>query len=213
MRKKLLEQGIEVFEPHEVLEILLYYAIPQRNTNDIAKNLIDKFGSLSAVFDATMETLRSAGLSENQAAFLKMIPDVTRLYLEDKHENLNKVFDYTKMPSYILDRYVGYEQNENVLLVLLDSKGKIVFSGMIENGDLGSAQISIRKIVGYAINYSARAAVLAHNHPSGLALPSRQDMEVTQVIQSALSHVGVTLLDHFIIADHDCVSIAESGLI
>lgn len=81
MKKKLLEQGMDVFEQHEVLEILLYYAVPQRNTNDMAKNLIDKFGSISAVFDASMEALRSAGLSEHQALLLKMMPDITRLYL------------------------------------------------------------------------------------------------------------------------------------
>ena len=213
MKKKLLEQGMDVFEQHEVLEILLYSAVPQRNTNDMAKNLIDKFGSISAVFDASMEALRSAGLSEHQALLLKMLPDITRLYLSDKHDNGDKVFDYSQMPSYILDRFIGNETAENVLLVLLDKKGKIVFSGMIENGDLGSANISIRKIVGHAINYSAGSAVLAHNHPSGLALPSKQDLYVTRDIKNALESVGVVLLDHYIVADHDCVSLAESGLI
>lgn len=213
MRKKLLEQGLDVFEPHEVLEILLYYAIPQRNTNNIAKNLIDRFGTISAVFDASQEALKSAGLTETQAVFLKLIPDVTRLYLSDKHDNLDKVFDFSNMPSFILDKFIGYESEEHVLLILLDKKGKVVFNGMIDSGDLDSASISIRKIVGLAINYSASAAVIAHNHPSGLALPSKEDLYVTRDLKNALKPVGVTLLDHYIVADRDCVSLAESGLI
>lgn len=213
MKKKLLEQGLDVFEPHEVLEILLYYAIPQRNTNDIAKNLIDRFGSLSAVLDATMEALREAGLSEHQAMFLKLIPAVSRRYLSDKHDNPDKIFDFTNASEYILDRFIGFENQENVLLVLIDAKGKVVYSGIIDKGDVGASTISIRNIVSLALNYSAVYALMAHNHPSGLALPSREDVLVTRELKKALALVNVKLLDHFIVADHDCISLAESEII
>lgn len=213
MKKKLLEQGLDVFEPHEVLEILLYYAIPQRNTNDIAKNLIDRFGSLSSVLDATMEALRGAGLSENQAMYLKLIPAVSRRYLSDKHDNPDKIFDFTNASEYILDRFIGVENQENVLLVLIDAKGKVVYSGIIDKGDVGASTISIRNIVSLALNYSAVYALMAHNHPSGLALPSREDVLVTRELKKALALVNVKLLDHFIVADHDCISLAESEII
>ncbi len=213
MKKKLLEQGLDAFEAHEVLEILLYYAIPQRNTNDIAKNLLDKFGSLSAVFDASLEALMNAGLTQHQAQFLRLFPDVTRLYLMDKYDNPDRVFDVSRAPEYIVDRFIGYEKEENILLVLLDKKGKEVFSSMISTGDLDSAGISIRKIVSLALNYSAYSAIIAHNHPSGLALPSKEDIYFTRDVKKALSLVGVSLLDHYIVADHDCVSLAECGMI
>ena len=213
MKKKLSEQGLDVFEPHEVLEILLYYAIPQRNTNDIAKNLIDRFGSFSAVLDAPVDALLRAGLTEHQALYLKLIPDVTRRYLLDKYHNPDKVIDFSNVADYIVDKFVGLEEKENVLLLLMDTKGKEVYSGIIAHGDFQSANISIREIVTLALNYGAVSAFIAHSHPSGCALPSQEDLMVTHDIKEALKLVGVVLLDHYIVADHDCVSLAESGMI
>ncbi|WP_407386286.1 RadC family protein [Ruminococcus sp.] len=213
MKKKLAEQGLDAFEPHEVLEIMLYYAIPQRNTNDIAKNLIDRFGSFSAVLDAPAEALRRAGLTDHQILYLKMIPDITRMYLVDKYHNPRKVMDYEHISSYIIDKFVGYEEREHVLLILMDTKGKEVFSGIISRGDFCSASLSFREIVTLALNYGAVSAFIAHSHPSGQALPSKEDVLVTRDLKDALKAVGVNLLDHFIVADHDCVSLAESGVI
>lgn len=213
MKKKLAERGLDAFEPHEVLEIMLYYAIPQRNTNDIAKNLIDRFGSFSAVLDAPVDALRRAGLTEHQILYLKMIPDITRLYLLDKYHNPQKVIDHSNVSAYIIDRFVGYEEKEHVLLLLMDAKGKEVYNGIISYGDFCSAGISFREIVTLALNYGAVSAFIAHSHPSGQALPSQEDVLVTRDLKDALHTVGVELLDHFIVADHDCVSMAESGLI
>ncbi len=196
MKKKLMQSGFDHMEPHEVLEILLYYAIPQRNTNDIAKNLIDRFGSISAVFDASVDMLKSAGLTEHQALYLTMFPDIARIYLVDKYENQDKIIDYDNITGFIRDRFIGLEEQENVLLILIDKKGKLVY-----------------RIVTLAINYAATSAFIAHSHPSGLALPSKEDVLVTRDLKKALKLVGIHLLDHFIVADHECVSLAESGLI
>ena len=213
MKKKLMQSGFDHMEPHEVLEILLYYAIPQRNTNDIAKNLIDRFGSISAVFDASVDMLKSAGLTEHQALYLTMFPDIARIYLVDKYENQDKIIDYDNITGFIRDRFIGLEEQENVLLILIDKKGKLVYSGIISQGDFNSASISIREIVTLAINYAATSAFIAHSHPSGLTLPSKEDVLVTRDLKKALKLVGIHLLDHFIVADHECVSLAESGLI
>lgn len=212
MKKKLAAQGLDAFEPHEVLEILLYYAIPQHNTNDIAKNLIDRFGSFSSVLDAPIDLLMKAGLTEHQALYLKMLPDVTRLYLLDKYHNPDKVFDCNNTAAYIIDRFVGFEEAEHVFLLLLDKKGKEVYSGMICKGDFDSANVSVREIVTLALNYGAVYAILAHSHPSGFAMPSRDDVLMTKDLKAALKLVKVDLLDHYIVADHDCVSLAESEL-
>lgn len=212
MKKKLAQQGMDAFEPHEVLEIMLYYAIPQRNTNDIAKNLIDHFGSFSAVMDAPLDALMKAGLTEHQALYLKMIPDVTRRYLLDKYHNPDKVLDGSDLAGYIIDKFVGYEETEHVFLLLMDKKGKEVYSGMICKGDFNSANISFREIVTLALNYGAVYAVIAHSHPSGYAMPSKEDVLVTKDLKKALKLVKVELLDHFVVADHDSVSLAETGL-
>ena len=131
----------------------------------------------------------------------------------DKYENQDKIIDYDNITGFIRDRFIGLEEQENVLLILIDKKGKLVYSGIISQGEFNSASISIREIVTLAINYAATSAFIAHSHPSGLALPSKEDVLVTRDLKKALKLVGIHLLDHFIVADHECVSLAESGLI
>ena len=212
LREKYIEHGIEALAPHEVIEMLLFNAVPYRNTNDIAKILLDRFGSLSAVFDASIEQLMNAGLTKNQAAFLKMIPDVTRLYAMDRYDNPSKIVDFEELPSYIINLFIGYENEERVILLLLDKKMKELYCGVVAEGTFNNAAISIRKIISLALNYGAVAAVLAHNHPSGFALPSQSDYKTTIKIRDSLSNIGVDLIDHYVVADGDCVSMHENGL-
>lgn len=211
VRKKFLLNGLDGFEQHESLEFLLFYCVHMKNTSELAHRLLDAFGSLSAVFDAPYDALRNFGLSESQASFLKLIPEMARLYIDDKHNNINKVVDYDNIGDSILRKFIGRE-NENVLLLLLDAKGKEVFCGIVSKGSLSNTNLPIRKIVDFALRYNAKSAIIAHNHPSGLALPSRDDLEATANVSNALSLIGVRLLDHYIVADNDCVSLAQSGI-
>lgn len=211
VRKKFLLNGLDGFEPHEALELLLFYCVHMKNTSELAHRLLDAFGSLSAVFDAPYDALRNFGLSETQAAFLKLIPEMSRLYIDDKHNNFNKIIDYDNIGNSIIHKFIGRE-NENVLLLLLDAKGKEVFCGIVAKGSLNNTNLPVRKIVDFSLRYNAKSAIIAHNHPSGLALPSRDDLDATANISNALSLIGVRLLDHFIVADNDCVSLAQSGI-
>ena len=212
LREKYLNYGIEALAPHEVIEMLLFNAIPYRNTNDIAKNLIDRFGSFSAVLDATMEMLMEAGLTRNQAAFLKLVPDVTRLYMLDKHDNPSKIMDPDTISTYIADKFIGLGKEEHVFILLLDKKMKEVYSGILSKGSFNASEISTRRIMNLALNYGAVGVVLAHNHPSGLALPSQADYRATVQLQESLKLIGVRLLDHYIVADSEVVSMYDSGL-
>ncbi len=210
MKSKFLDNGLDVFKTHEVLEMLLYYAYPRVDTNSIAHKLIDHFGSLSAVFDAPVDTLIKFGMTENTAVLIKLIPDLLRVYLEDKHNNKNKVINLDHVGDYFVPKFIGRE-NETVILLLLDSKGKELFCGAIEKGTVNATNVTIRKIVDFALRYNTCNAYIAHNHPSGVALPSRDDIITTKKIYSALNFVGVRLVDHFIVADNDYVSLAESS--
>lgn len=213
LRTKYLQNGIESLAPHEVIELLLFNAVPYRNTNDIAKRLLDRFGSLSAVLDTPIETLIEAGLTRNQAAFIKLIPDVTRLYMQDRYRDDDRIIDLAELPERIKRIYIGRMRVEHLWILLVDIKMKEVYSGILSKGSFGSSEVSVRRIMTLALNYGAAGVILAHNHPSGLALPSREDFRATERIRDSLHTIGVELLDHYIVADDDCVSLRESGLL
>lgn len=212
MRKKFLLSELDGFETHEALELLLYYAVPRKDTNPIAHRLLERFGSLSAVFDAPADALTEMGLSQNAAVMIKLIPGMCRLYLDDKHNNQDKVINEKNMGELLLNKFIGREY-EAVVLMLLDAKYKELFCGVISKGSVSSCELYIRKIVQMALSNNARYAVLAHNHPSGVALPSNDDLNATKAVSDALALINVILLDHVVVADNDYVSMAQSGIL
>lgn len=210
MRSKFLQSGLDGFEVHESLELLLYYAVPRKDTNPLSHKLIDRFGSLSAVLDAPIDALKECELSENAAILLKLIPQISRIYLDDKFDP-GKAVDIDKVGDKLLHKFVGRDY-EAVVLLLMDAKRKEVYCGVISKGSVNSCDLYIRKIIETAMIYNASYAVLSHNHPSGLALPSMADIESTKTVSSALKLVGIRLLDHIVVADDDYVSMYQSGL-
>lgn len=212
VRKKFLLNGLDGFETHEALEFLLFYCVHMKNTSELAHRLLNSFGSLSAVLDAPLDALLDFGLTETQATLLKLIPEMSRLYIDDKHNNNDKVVNYETLGKSIIRKFIGRE-NENVLLLLLDSKGKEVFCGIVAKGSLNSTNLPVRKIVDYSLRYNAKSAIIAHNHPSGFALPSKGDIEATINIKNALGLIGVALLDHYIVADNDSISLAQTNAV
>lgn len=209
LRDRYLREGIDGFEIHQVLELLLFYGIPQRDTNPIAHRLLDEFGSLSMLLDASPERLRESGLSDYTIALIKLIPDVARLYFLDRKFGKDNIVDASALCNYFSPRFVGRGE-EVVELLLLDTKFKELYSGVVSKGDLSSAEVPIRKILHLCLNTNARYAVIAHNHLSGLTLPSSGDIVATNVLFKALKTINVKLLDHIIVGDGDSVSLAES---
>lgn len=212
MRKRFLLNDFDGFETHEALELLLYYAVPRKDTNRLAHNLLERFGSLSAVLDAPLNALTEAGLTQNAAVLLKLVPSLGRLYTDDRNYNKKKVINQERLGYLMLDKFMG-RVNEVVILMLLDAKFKEIFCGVVSKGSMSACQLYIRKIVQLAVTNNAKYAVLAHNHPSGVAIPSEDDVFSTQEIYDALLIVGVTLVDHYVVADHDFVSMMQSGMI
>lgn len=211
MKHKFLLNGLDDFEQHQALELLLYYAVPRCDTNPMAHRLLEHFGSISAIFDAPVDTLKEAGISETTATLLKIVPEFSRLYLDDKYNNKNKIINFDNLIEYFSNKFVGRNE-ETVMLLLADAKGKEIFSGVIAKGSLNSSDVPIRKVVDLSLRYNAKTAVIAHNHPSGVAIPSIADINTTKDIYDALDHINVLLADHIIIADGDGISIAQSQL-
>ena len=213
LRDKFTNNGLDSFHDHEILELLLFYAIPRRNTNGIAHELIKTFGSLSDVLDAPVEKLKAVdGIGDNAATLLKLMPQIARRYSMSKG-SFDNILDTTQRSGdYILPFFLS-QRDEVVLLVCLDSKNKVLNAQIIHRGSVNSTDISLRKILETAFTYNATKVILAHNHPSGIALPSVEDIETTKYIRDALKILSIKLVDHIIVADGDYVSMADTNLI
>ena len=209
MRNKYVNKGIEVFEQHEILEMLLFYAIPRKNTNDIAHRLLEACGSLSAVFDAPIDILMQQGLSYNAAVLLHMIPDLSRAYQSDKFDNEEKIITDENIGKKMVHLFAG-KNEECVYAFFLDAKGKEKYSGIISKGDASSDPLFSKDLVSIAARCKAVTVIIAHNHPSGVAFPSRADLEATADIADALDTIGIHLADHIIVADRDYISLSST---
>lgn len=162
--------------------------------------------------DAPIDELeRDFGLSESAAALLKLLPEMSRLYNESKLSDTNLI-DPETVGDMIARRFIG-RTSEAVALLLGSAKGKILYFDIVAKGSVSSSDFPLRRIVDLAIRHNARTAYIAHNHPSGSLLPSRADIDVTKLLDSTLSSVGVHLLDHFIVADNEYASLREYDLI
>ena len=213
MRRRFLSGGLEQFADHEALELLLYYAIPRRDTNPIAHALMERYGSLSAVLAAPVEDLKKVeGVGESAAILLKLAPQLYRKAKMSDAEQETTLSSVERVGAYLLVRFAG-EKNEVVYQLCLDRKGKLLVCKKLGEGGVTSADLDIRRLVENALLTGASAVVLAHNHPSGVALPSRDDYAATDRAKTALAVVGVALTDHIIVADGDFVSMADSGYI
>ena len=212
LRRRFIDNGLDGFEEHQALELYLFYAIPRRDTNPLAHRLLERYRNIGGVCDAPIDELeRDFELSESAAALLKLLPEMSRLYNESKLSDTNFI-DPETVGEMIARRFIG-RTSEAVALLLGSAKGKILYFDIVAKGSVSSSDFPLRRIVDLAIRHNARTAYIAHNHPSGSLLPSRADVDVTKLLDSTLSSVGVHLLDHFIVADNEYASLREYDLI
>ncbi|MEG1774299.1 MAG: DNA repair protein RadC [Oscillospiraceae bacterium] len=213
LRERVLREGIESVEPHVALEYLLFHTVARADTNPIAHRLIARFGSFSGVLEAPYEELMKVeGVGPASAAFLQMIPSLSRRYLSDKFK-VGEVLDSAeKLVRFFVPQFVG-RNNEAFLVACLDKKRKLIHCELLMEGSPDSVPIDLRRIVEIAMRTSATAVVLAHNHPRGFAIPSISDQNTTLRIREVLRPLSIELVDHIIIAMDDGVSLAETGLL
>ena len=201
--------GLEHFPPHKVLELLLFYAIPRGDTNEIAHNLIERFGSLSGVLGAPLDLLeRSPGIGPESAAYLKMIVSVARLYREDGKAE-SKSVRTTQQAKDFMRRRLAHEQVECFHMLCLGRGGNILYSERIFRGNSGKVDIIISDILHLALSSRAAKVVIAHNHPGGICNPSREDLHTTGLVCNELRRLDIELMDHIIVADDGVCSMAE----
>lgn len=213
MRKRFLRHGLVNFDDHNVLELLLFYALPRRDTNDLAHRLINTFGSLHAVFEAPPSALmKVAGVGENTAALIHLVPEAARRALLSMEEPGEILASVEQAGRYLLPRFMNCRE-ETVYLVCLDAKCKVLDCSRLGSGGVSSVHVNIRQIAEIALMKNAACVILAHNHTSGIALPSKEDEMVTLQVRDALAPIGVALADHIIVAGNDFVSLADDGVL
>lgn len=211
MRQRFVLEGMDHFSKYEVLELLLYYAIPRKDTNQIAHSLIDHFGTLPQVLEASVEELEQvSGISRNTAVLIKLVTEMGRAYMVKRAEE-NKELRTIKACGEYLKPYFFGRTNETVFLLCLDARCKVISCRKVGEGSVNSANVPIRRIVEMALGANATSVVLAHNHPSGIAVPSDADVTTTHRVAAALRTVDVILVDHIVVADDDFVSMVHSG--
>lgn len=212
LRERFLAEGLDGFTDVQVLELLLYYCIPRRDTNELAHDLIERFGSLSQVLDTgCKELMEVPGVAKNAATFLTLLPAAYRRYHVNKGQRDDKpLTTIDDCGKYMMDYFRG-RTNETVFLLCMDAKCKPLCCVKLGEGGVNSAGVPIRRVVEAALGANATTVVLAHNHPSGIALPSNEDVMTTRRVATALNAVEVTLADHIVVADGDFTSMLQSG--
>ena len=212
LKRRFLQSGLDGFDEAHVLELLLFYAIPRRDTAPLAKALLEEFGSLANVLEAPPEILGMVpGVGENAAALICLTTALSRYYLTRRAATGNVLHTVELCGEYLLPRFYGL-RDEAVCALSLDGRCKVLSCRILCRGSVNTTGVSIRRIVEFALATGATSMVLAHNHPSGIALPSGDDVETTHRVAAALDAVGVALADHIIIAGDDYISLAQSGL-
>lgn len=211
VKKKFLEHGFSDATPkHEILELILFFSVPRKDTNELAHQLLKKFGSLSGVLNASASELtKFPNITENTVALFKVIMEAARIYNTEGVSKSTVFTSVEEIGTYLLGRFAGITE-EQFAVVSLDNKGKFIAYDVLSKGDIRAVGVSSRKVIEVMLERRAGMVVLAHNHPGGVALPSDVDIETTKRIGEALSHIGVRLFDHIVIADGDFVSFKQS---
>jgi DNA repair protein RadC len=210
LRQRFAETGLVGFQPHEVLEMLLFYGIPRRDTNPLAHRLIDTFGGLHQVLEAPVaELMRVEGMTENAASLLRFSSALLAEYYKDKYAVGTILKTTEDLCHLLLPRYMGV-QNETTFLVSMDSKHMLLNCEPISTGTARMAEIPYRLVLQQALRYNATIVVLAHNHPSGLAIPSQQDVMTTKRMVQMLRAAEIVLWDHLVFGGDECVSMRDT---
>lgn len=210
VRERILAEGLDSFQPHEILEFLLFHTIPQKDTNVIAHKLINTFGSLQGVLDASAEELMNKGnLSENSAIFLSSLTQVFSFYEKSKKESV-PLNTPEKIMRFLKPFFIG-QTNEKLVAVFLDSALKVKATESIGLGMENGLNFNTKEILRKAISFNAHSVAVAHNHPKSSAMPSKSDINSTSSLKNQLEMFDIKLIDHIIFGSDSFFSFADDS--
>ena len=213
LRTKLLARGASALDDYELLETLLFAFIPRRDVKPIAKALLARFGSLSAVLAADAHQLiQVKGIGETVAAYIKTVSELTSRATQEQIKARPIISSWTTLLTYVQTE-LQHEPREHFRVLFLDRKNQLIVDELMNVGTVDQAPVYPREIARRALELSASALILVHNHPSGDPTPSRADIEMTREIIDALSPLEITVHDHLIAGRNGVTSFKSSGLI
>lgn len=211
MKQRYINDGLDSFEPHQILEMLLFFTIPLKDTNEIAHELIKTFGSLSHVFDADIKDLQKvSGIGEHSSLLLSMIPQLSRAYLKDISGERPILDSSEAAGKYISSFFMG-RIYEAFYLFCLDNSCKVIHEEKIVEGTLDETPCYPRLVLETAFRHNAQKVIFAHNHPSDILKPSLNDIESTRKLVNIFESVDIEVSDHIIVGRSDYISMAELG--
>ncbi|MCU0729782.1 MAG: DNA repair protein RadC [Sphingopyxis sp.] len=213
LRQRLLTSGGDALADHELIECLLTFAIPRRDTKPLAKALLREFGGIGPLMSADAESLRRvSGMGETSAAMIRIVQATLHRVLKGAVIDRPVLGSWQGLLDY-LRADMAYRINERVRVLHLDSRNHLIRDEVVSDGSIDQSAIYIREVVRRALELGSAAIILVHNHPSGDTSPSRQDIAITRDIADACKRLGIALHDHIIIGAHGHTSLRTQGLI
>ncbi|CAM3661115.1 RadC family protein [Rheinheimera salexigens] len=210
-REKLLQQGVSALSDAELLAIFLRTGITGIDAVSLARQLLSQFGSLKSLLSANQQQFCAAkGLGEAKFVQLQAVLELSKRYLEQQIQRDTVFTDPATVKRY-LQHAISHKQREEFLLLYLDSQHRLIKTESLFSGTIDASPVYPRIVVQHALAHNAAAVILAHNHPSGVAEPSRADRSITERLVQALMLVDIKVLDHFVVGDTDVISFAERG--
>ncbi len=212
-REKLLQRGAKALTNAELLAIFLRTGIQGKSALDLARDLLDQFGNLRSLLGADIKQFcQGKGLGNAKYVQLKACVEMSRRYLSECLERGNALTSPDDTRNYLMSELSGRDY-EVFACLFLDNKHRVIKFEEIFFGTIDSANVYPREVIKRALAHNAAALILAHNHPSGVAEPSQADISITERLKDALNLIDMRILDHFVIGDGYCVSMAERGLL
>jgi DNA repair protein RadC len=212
-REKLLHNGPTTLSDAEILAIFLRTGTPGKTALDLARELLTQFNGLRSLLEADFDSFcRNKGLGMAKFVQLQAALELGKRYLESSLKREQVLSSPKDTRNYLKARLRAY-QHEVFACLFLDNRHRVICFEELFSGTIDGASVHPREVVKRALFHNAAALILAHNHPSGVAEPSRADQNITQRLKEALALVDIRILDHFVIGDSEPVSFAERGLI
>lgn len=200
MYTKVDEGHVSSLTDVELLEMILYGVIRQKNTNELSHAILDKFGSYEELFNADVASLKEIdGVGKSASAFLTVLGEIYRRTDRGEEKERRTFFSVEQMGNYFVKSYAR-ENKESVRLLLLDGNNRLIACKTVHEGTVMSSNISIRNLIKAVLDAQASRVVVAHNHPFGGASPSDDDIVLTRTIRRALSEIEVDMLEHILVA-------------